>query len=155
MRWVETGRICHGEASITGGWGLVGATGGTSDRRPSPILEQPMGNGRATKHPNRGLLAPSGQRFSFEKGWSGCRDLNPGLLAPHASALPGCATARKVSCHSVTREEPGILGSLLIRVKGFGAAPVMFRVSVTVEPVVPPSDGERLAGTESRQWLGQ
>ena len=28
--------------------------------------------------------------------WSGCRDSNPGPLAPEASALPGCATPRQV-----------------------------------------------------------
>jgi hypothetical protein len=37
--------------------------------------------------------------LSDRRSWSGRRDLNSGPLAPHASALPGCATSRRNFFH--------------------------------------------------------
>ena len=38
--------------------------------------------------------APGSSPRGIRVDWSERRDLNPGPLAPHASALPGCATLR-------------------------------------------------------------
>src|SRR5690554_3829523 len=52
--------------------------------RKSPRFSEAQKNGA---NPHR--LAPS-----FRSNWSGRRDSNSRPLAPHASALPGCATPR-------------------------------------------------------------
>src|SRR5437868_13969379 len=52
--------------------------------------------GSASQRVDRGAAAGAYPRIRWTlKDWSGRRDLNSGPLAPHASALPGCATSRR------------------------------------------------------------
>ena len=53
-----------------------------------PIVRPPGGHAQAGEH------QAARPRRAQEGGWSERRDLNSGPLAPHASALPGCATLR-------------------------------------------------------------
>src|SRR2546421_1953207 len=55
------------------------------------------------RRPPRSTLFPYTTLFRSRFDWSERRDLNSGPLAPHASALPGCATLRHVCSSSANR----------------------------------------------------
>ncbi len=58
--------------------------------------------------------------FSKKKvSWSGREDSNLRPLAPHASALPGCATPRKIAIEKLYKNRKGKLGYLGASDKAF------------------------------------
>src|SRR5579883_1519174 len=88
-----------------------------------PLLRRQRLRGRDQFLPQ--LLGKLRFHSIHNRDWSERRDLNSGPLAPHASALPDCATLRRFVLDACDRRERGslALGVMIRRNAGFAGEP--------------------------------